>query len=77
MIASLYEPERLGVLFVTHKVHLASRFATHAALLSGGGGIYGKSETVLTPANLVNAYGVDPRPEGRDERAAPSLPHPP
>ncbi|MCS6924843.1 MAG: ATP-binding cassette domain-containing protein [Candidatus Binatia bacterium] len=41
------------VLFVTHSLALAMRYATHAALVLEGHVIAGPQQTVLTPNNLV------------------------
>ena len=53
--------EGLAVVFVTHDVAIAQRFATHVALVGGDGRIdVGTRDEVLDPAHLERAYGVVP-----------------
>jgi iron complex transport system ATP-binding protein len=51
------EPRRT-VMFSCHDLNLARRFATHALLLDGSGGVYaGPVHDVLTPALTSRAFG--------------------
>ena len=57
-VEDLHRDVELAIIVVTHTVALAARHATHVALLSGGSGVLGRREEVLTPARLREAYGV-------------------
>ena len=57
LLASLNHTEQQTILIVTHKVELATRYATHAGLLHSGQMLAGPRETVLTPGNLARIYG--------------------
>ena len=48
----------LTMLFVTHNVELAARYATHIALVHAGGVIAGQTGEVLRSDLLEHAYGV-------------------
>jgi len=58
-LACLNAERRLTMLFVTHDLGVAKRYATHAALFHDGEVVAGRRENVLTPANLKRVYGMD------------------
>lgn len=49
----------LALLFVTHDVELAARYATHVALFHAGTVTSGQRDTVLNQENLRRVYGTD------------------
>ncbi|HTH58661.1 MAG TPA: ABC transporter ATP-binding protein [Paraburkholderia sp.] len=52
------EAERRSIVFSCHDLNLARRFATHALLLDGRGGVHaGPVRDVLTPARASAAFG--------------------
>jgi ABC-type Mn2+/Zn2+ transport system ATPase subunit len=55
---SLNQREGVTLLFVTHDVALAARYATHVMLLGAGSMVAGPVQTILTPGNLARVYGV-------------------
>jgi len=57
-LAALNTDDGLTVLVVTHDLHLATRYATHAALFHGGTVLAGPRHTVLCSANLTRVYGA-------------------
>lgn len=57
-LAALNEKERLTVLFVTHDLPLAARYASHVALFVGGTVRAGTRDDVLRPDLLQEAYGL-------------------
>lgn len=63
VLAGLHRREGTTILFVTHALHLASRFATHVALFHGGTVDAGPAATLLHPSRLERAYG-----RGREDR---------
>jgi ABC-type Mn2+/Zn2+ transport system ATPase subunit len=58
LLANLNQRDGLTLLFITHDIAMAARYATHALLLHGGRGLSGLVDDVLTPAHLARAYGV-------------------
>jgi ABC-type Mn2+/Zn2+ transport system ATPase subunit len=58
-LADLNREEKMTLLFVTHHLTLAARYATHIALLHHGRAQTGPVREILTPENLVQAYEVD------------------
>jgi ABC-type Mn2+/Zn2+ transport system ATPase subunit len=58
-LASLNTGRRLTMLFVTHELGVAKRYATHAALFHDAEVLAGPREKVLTPENLERVYGMD------------------
>ena len=48
----------LTILYVTHQIALARRYASHVGLFARGSVITGERAAVLTPANLEATYGV-------------------
>jgi zinc transport system ATP-binding protein len=58
-LVRLNADQRLTMLFVTHDLSLAMRYATHAALFHDGAVVAGTREAVLTPENLQRVYGMD------------------
>ncbi len=58
LLAELNRTERLTLLFVTHDLDQASRYATHVAMFHDGAVLAGPRDEVLTPANLVRVYGL-------------------
>jgi ABC-type Mn2+/Zn2+ transport system ATPase subunit len=57
-IAELQQEERMTLLFVTHKLRIAARHATHVALFQAGRVRAGPRDAVLVPADLEAAFGV-------------------
>ena len=57
-IDALHTAERLTVLFVTHKLRIAARYATHVALFGAGRVRAGARDAVLAPADLEATFGV-------------------
>jgi ABC-type Mn2+/Zn2+ transport system ATPase subunit len=62
LLLALNQTERQTLLFVTHNVGIAARYATHVALLHSGNVLAGPREQILTSANLARIYGVDAAP---------------
>ena len=60
VLAALNREEGTAILFVTHALHLASRYGTHVALFHGGQVEAGPAAELLQPARLTRAYGVTP-----------------
>jgi ABC-type cobalamin/Fe3+-siderophores transport system ATPase subunit len=58
LLAALNQEEGLTLLFVTHDIAIAARYATHALLLRAGRVIAGPIQTVLTQRHLEHVYGV-------------------
>ena len=56
-LAALHAEERNTILFVTHKMDIASRCATHIGLLTGGTLVAGPRAQVLTDQNLEQVFG--------------------
>jgi ABC-type Mn2+/Zn2+ transport system ATPase subunit len=57
-IEQLHREEQLTVLFVTHKLRIAARYATHVALFAEGRVRAGARDQVLVPADLEATFGV-------------------
>lgn len=57
-LGRLNREQRLTLVFVTHNLTLAFRHATHAAIFHGGAVNAGTAETIITGANLEQAYGM-------------------
>jgi len=57
-IEALHRAEQLTVLFVTHKLRIAARYATHVALFGAGRVRTGARDDVLVPADLEATFGV-------------------
>jgi ABC-type Mn2+/Zn2+ transport system ATPase subunit len=57
-IAELQQSEQMTLLFVTHKLRIAAKRATHVALFERGRVRTGPRERVLVPADLEAAFGV-------------------
>ncbi|MGH7410038.1 MAG: metal ABC transporter ATP-binding protein [Candidatus Methylomirabilis sp.] len=57
-LADLNEKEHLTLLFVTHDVTIAARYATHIALFHSGSLEFGPREDMLKRAALERVYGV-------------------
>jgi ABC-type Mn2+/Zn2+ transport system ATPase subunit len=57
-IEDLHREEQLTVLFVTHKLRIAARYATHVALFAAGRVRAGARDAVLVPADLEATFGV-------------------
>lgn len=60
-LADLNREEAMTLLFVTHHLTLAARYATHIALFHHGHAQPGAVREVMTPENLREAYGVEAR----------------
>ncbi|MBI3757639.1 MAG: ABC transporter ATP-binding protein [Deltaproteobacteria bacterium] len=58
LLVALNQEERQTLLFVTHDLGLAARYASHVALLHAGRVLAGPRRQVLTPANLMQLYGT-------------------
>jgi ABC-type Mn2+/Zn2+ transport system ATPase subunit len=52
----LNEEDGITLLFVSHRLDTARAYATHAALVQGGGILAGLPQQVLTEANVHAAY---------------------
>ncbi len=61
LVAALNRDPGMTVLFVTHVIALAARFASHVALFHEGRVTAGPRGAVLTGPRLREAYGVDVR----------------
>jgi ABC-type Mn2+/Zn2+ transport system ATPase subunit len=59
LLAALNKEERLTLLFVTHNVGIAARYASHAGLLYAGNLLAGPRREVLTADNLTRVYGIN------------------
>lgn len=57
-VDGLFRDAGMALLFVTHKLKLAARFATHVALFAGGQVRAGPRDEVLDPATVEAAFGV-------------------
>jgi ABC-type Mn2+/Zn2+ transport system ATPase subunit len=57
LLAVLNQSEQQTILFVTHNVGLAARYATHVGLLYSGQMLAGPQEAILTAGNLARIYG--------------------
>lgn len=60
LLATLNQAEQQTILFVTHNLELAKRYATHVGLLYSGQMLAGPRQEILTPDNLVRIYGEEP-----------------
>ena len=58
LLVDLHRQEQVTLLFVTHDVTLAARYATHVMLLRAGHAVVGPAQEVLTPRYLERVYGV-------------------
>lgn len=56
-LSGLHAEEWQTVLFVTHNVSIAARYATHIGLIASGTLVPGPCERVLTTHNLEQVYG--------------------
>lgn len=56
-LSTLHTEERNTVLFVTHNLSIAARYATHIGLVADGTLVPGPREHVLTAQNLEQIYG--------------------
>jgi len=56
-LADLHKENELTVLFVTHNLSIAERYATHIGFMTEGTVIAGPRNTVLTQPNLDRVYG--------------------
>lgn len=59
LLIALKKEEALTLLFVTHNVGIAARYATHVGLLYSGNLLSGPCQQVLTIDNLAHMYGVN------------------
>jgi ABC-type Mn2+/Zn2+ transport system ATPase subunit len=59
LLDALNKEEDLTVLFVSHNVSIAARYATHVGLLYAGNLLSGPRPQVLTADNLARIYGVN------------------
>jgi ABC-type cobalamin/Fe3+-siderophores transport system ATPase subunit len=59
---ALNNDEHLTLLFVTHNLGIAARYATHVALLHAGSLLAGPRGELLTSTNLARVYGIDAAP---------------
>ncbi len=57
LTADLNRQESLTLIFVSHDVALAARYATSVALFASGTVVFGSRDAVLTAENLERAYG--------------------
>jgi iron complex transport system ATP-binding protein len=56
-LSALHTEESNTILFVTHNVNIAARYATHIGLVAAGTLVSGPREQVLTTHNLEQVYG--------------------
>lgn len=59
LLTTLNRRDRITILFVTHDVALAARYATHAILLRDSHVMAGPMTEVLTRSHLTRTYGVE------------------
>jgi len=59
LLVALNKEQQQTLLFVTHNVAIAARYATHVALLHSGKVLAGPRQSVLTPDNLTQIYGIE------------------
>ncbi|MGC1953015.1 MAG: ATP-binding cassette domain-containing protein [Gammaproteobacteria bacterium] len=71
-LAKLNREEALSLLFVSHNLATATRYATHVALFHDRGVTAGRASHILTSANLKHVYGVS-----LDDIASLNQPSPP
>ena len=64
VLAALHREEGTTILFVTHALHLATRYGTHVALFHGGRMEAGPAADLLRPERLARAYGMAPPAAG-------------
>ena len=64
VLAALHREEGTTILFVTHALHLATRYGTHVALFHGGRVEAGPAADLLRPERLARAYGMAPPAAG-------------
>lgn len=57
-LARLNTEEDMTILFITHKLSIAARYASHVALLHSGTAHVGPREVILVPEALERAYGA-------------------
>jgi ABC-type Mn2+/Zn2+ transport system ATPase subunit len=57
-VDSLHQEEESTILFVTHHIEIAARYATHVALVFDGRLTAGRREEMLEPERLERAFGV-------------------
>jgi ABC-type Mn2+/Zn2+ transport system ATPase subunit len=57
-LAEWHRQERQTILFVTHNLAIAARYATHIALFHAGGITAGPRSEILQPRTLEDVYGV-------------------
>jgi ABC-type Mn2+/Zn2+ transport system ATPase subunit len=57
-LAALNGKEHLTILFVTHNIAIAARYASHLAFFHGGAVVAGPREQTLNRQTLAQAYGV-------------------
>lgn len=60
VLSSLHREEGTTILFVTHALHLATRYGTHVALFHRGRVECGPAAELLRVERLTRAYGVAP-----------------
>ena len=58
LLVALNKEEGLTLLFVTHNVGIAARYATHVGLLYSGNLLSGPRQQVFTAVNLARIYGI-------------------
>jgi ABC-type Mn2+/Zn2+ transport system ATPase subunit len=68
-LADLNRQEHTAVLFVTHAIHLADRYATQVALFRGGAVESGPAAGLLRPEHLARVYAASGT--GGERRSAP------
>ena len=56
-VDSLHKEEESTIVFVTHHIEIAARYATHVALVFDGRLMAGSCEAMLQPENLSRAFG--------------------
>lgn len=59
LLVALNKAEQQTLLFVTHNVAIAARYATHVGLLHSRTVLAGPRHLVLTPSNVARIYGLE------------------
>ncbi len=69
VLADMHTNFDVTIVFVTHDLHIVSKYATHAALFWGGAVLCGELREVISSENLGNTFGVPvPVEMGKDGR---------
>jgi ABC-type Mn2+/Zn2+ transport system ATPase subunit len=58
LLVELNHGEHMTLLFVTHDIAIAARYATHVLLVQAGQAVAGPAQEVLTQRHLEQTYGI-------------------